>query len=46
MNFRSTSFKEGKKVDMFQYPLKWIRAFVKYRIKSCNAIYFKIYISI
>ena len=31
VNYRSRSFKEGKKVSMFRDPLTWVRALVKYR---------------
>jgi glycosyltransferase involved in cell wall biosynthesis len=31
VNYRSRSFKEGKKVSMIRDPLTWIRALVKYR---------------
>ncbi len=31
VNYRSRSFKEGKKVSMFRDPLTWLRALVKYR---------------
>jgi glycosyltransferase involved in cell wall biosynthesis len=31
VNYRSRSFKEGKKVSMVRDPLTWIRALVKYR---------------
>ena len=31
INYRSRSFKEGKKIRIFRDPLTWIRASVKYR---------------
>jgi hypothetical protein len=34
VNYRSRSFREGKKVSLFRDPITWIRALVKYRIRS------------
>jgi 2-polyprenyl-3-methyl-5-hydroxy-6-metoxy-1,4-benzoquinol methylase len=33
VNYRSRSFKEGKKVDVLRDPLTWLKAIVKFRIK-------------
>ena len=33
VNYRSRSFKEGKKIRMFRDPLTWLRALVKYRLQ-------------
>ena len=34
VNYRSRSFKEGKKVDAFRDPWTWVRAIVKYRLQK------------
>jgi hypothetical protein len=36
VNYRSRSFKEGKKVRMFRDPLTWIRALVRLRFAEIN----------
>lgn len=33
VNYRSRSFKEGKKVNAFRDPWTWLRAIVKYRLQ-------------
>ena len=34
VNYRSRSFKEGKKVNVFRDPWTWLRAIVKYRLQK------------
>ena len=34
VNYRSRSFKEGKKVNAFRDPLTWLRAIAKYRFQK------------
>lgn len=34
VNYRSRSFKEGKKVDAFRDPWTWLRAIVKFRLQK------------
>jgi SAM-dependent methyltransferase len=34
VNYRSRSFKEGKKVDVFRDPWTWLRAIVKFRLQK------------
>jgi glycosyltransferase involved in cell wall biosynthesis len=34
VNYRSRSFKEGKKVDVIRDPLTWLRAIVKFRFQK------------
>jgi SAM-dependent methyltransferase len=34
VNYRSRSFKEGKKVDVFRDPWTWIRAILRFRFKK------------
>jgi SAM-dependent methyltransferase len=36
VNYRSRSFKEGKKVDAFRDPWTWLRAIVKYRLQKLS----------
>jgi hypothetical protein len=36
VNYRSRSFKEGKKVRMFHDPLTWLRALVQLRFAEIN----------
>jgi len=34
VNYRSRSFKEGKKINVFRDPWTWLRAIVKYRLQK------------
>jgi len=34
VNYRSRSFKEGKKVDALRDPITWLRAIVKFRFQK------------
>jgi hypothetical protein len=36
VNYRSRSFKEGKKVDAFRDPWTWLRAIVKFRLQKLS----------
>ncbi|HAO79536.1 MAG TPA: hypothetical protein DCQ92_11285, partial [Verrucomicrobia subdivision 3 bacterium] len=36
VNYRSRSFKEGKKVRMFRDPITWLQALVKLRLMKVD----------
>jgi len=36
VNYRSRSFKEGKKVRMFRDPLSWLKALARLRFTEIN----------
>ena len=36
VNYRSRSFKEGKKIRVFRDPITWIRAIVRFRLQKAN----------
>ncbi|MBI4244674.1 MAG: glycosyltransferase [Planctomycetes bacterium] len=38
VNYRSRSFKQGKKVSMLRDPLTWLRALVKYRFSKIDIL--------
>jgi hypothetical protein len=38
VNYRSRSFKQGKKVSMFRDPWTWLRALVKYRFSRMDLL--------
>ena len=38
VNYRSRSFKEGKKVSMFRDPLTWLLAIIKLRLTKVDPL--------